>query len=80
MVATKSATPLEIYLTVHLKAKNLKRLLAKVGMLADVCMQRQIQSSGNYDIYTDNKGHAKADWELKLAPEQMTGKISQNCT
>lgn len=70
-VPSKSNTPLEVYVTVHLKAKNLKRLLTKVGVLADVCMQRAIQGSGNYDVYTDTKGHAKGDFELKMAPEQM---------
>jgi hypothetical protein len=49
-----------------LQAKNQKRLLAKVRELADVCMQRQIQGSGNYDVYTDAKGHAKGDFEVKL--------------
>ena len=71
-VPTKSGTPLEVYVTVHLKAKNQKRLLAKVAALADVCMQRAIQGSGNYDVYTDSKGHAKADFEVKMAPEQMS--------
>ena len=71
-VPTKSNTPLEVYVTVHLKAKNLKRLLTKVGVLADVCLQRSIQGSGNYDVYTDGtKGHVKGDFELKMAPEQM---------
>ncbi len=50
----------------ELQAKNQKRLLAKVRELADVCMQRQIPSSGNYDVYTDAKGHAKGDFEVKL--------------
>ena len=71
-VPTKSGTPLEVFVTVHLKAKTLKRLLAKVAALADVCMQRGIQGSGNYDVYTDSKGHAKADFEVKMAPEQMS--------
>eukprot|EP00802_Teleaulax_amphioxeia_P013294 Tamp_13344.p1 GENE.Tamp_13344~~Tamp_13344.p1 ORF type:complete len:392 (+),score=99.03 Tamp_13344:186-1361(+) len=70
-VPTKSNTPLEVYVTVHLKAKNLKRLLTKVGVLADVCLQRSIQGSGNYDVYTDAKGHVKGDFEVKMAPEQM---------
>mmetsp|Transcript_9588 Transcript_9588/g.22075 ORF Transcript_9588/g.22075 Transcript_9588/m.22075 type:complete len:383 (+) Transcript_9588:263-1411(+) len=72
--ASKSATPLEIFVTVHLKAKNLKRLLAKVAMLADVCMQRGIPGSGNYDVYQDSKGHFKADFEVKCAPENMERK------
>ena len=71
-VPTKSSTPLEIFVTVHLKAKTLKRLLAKVGALADVCMQRGFQDSGNMEVYTDAKGHSKGNWELVLAPEQMS--------
>mmetsp|Transcript_10331 Transcript_10331/g.16127 ORF Transcript_10331/g.16127 Transcript_10331/m.16127 type:complete len:247 (-) Transcript_10331:666-1406(-) len=70
-VPSKSATPLEIFVTVHLKAKNLKRLLAKVAMLSDLCMQRNIMGSGNYDVYQDSKGHFKGDFEVKCAPEQM---------
>eukprot|EP00286_Rhodomonas_abbreviata_P021564 CAMPEP_0181296556 /NCGR_PEP_ID=MMETSP1101-20121128/4768_1 /TAXON_ID=46948 /ORGANISM="Rhodomonas abbreviata, Strain Caron Lab Isolate" /LENGTH=378 /DNA_ID=CAMNT_0023401431 /DNA_START=438 /DNA_END=1571 /DNA_ORIENTATION=+ len=73
-VPSKSATPLEIFVTVHLKAKNLKRLLAKVAMLSDVCMQRGIPGSGNYDVYQDSKGHFKADFEVKCAPENMERK------
>ena len=61
---SKSATPLEIFVTVHLKAKNLKRLLAKVAMLADLCMQRNIIGSGNFDVYQDSKGHFKGDFEV----------------
>lgn len=33
---TISPTPLEIYVTVHLKAKTLKRLLAKIAVLAGI--------------------------------------------
>jgi hypothetical protein len=73
-VPTESTTPLEVYVTVHLKAKTLKRLLTKVGVLADLCLQRGYQESGNFNVYVDAKGHVKGDFELKLAPEQMVAR------
>mmetsp|Transcript_35393 Transcript_35393/g.110638 ORF Transcript_35393/g.110638 Transcript_35393/m.110638 type:complete len:398 (+) Transcript_35393:306-1499(+) len=68
---TASTTPLQVFVTIHLKAKNAKRLLTKVATLADVCHHRGIAVSDNLDVYFDAKGNAKGDFEVVCAPEMM---------
>ena len=62
---------MQIYVQVHLKAKNLKRLLAKVAELAEVCRRRGLEAADNMVAYTDAKGHSKLDVELRASPEAL---------
>uniref|UniRef100_A0A7S0F0D0 Uncharacterized protein n=1 Tax=Hanusia phi TaxID=3032 RepID=A0A7S0F0D0_9CRYP len=70
-IPTTSTTPIQVFVTIHLKAKNAKRLLTKVATLADVCNHRGIAVSDNLEVYFDAKGNAKGDFEVVCAPEMM---------
>ena len=70
-VPTQTKTPLEIYVVVHLKAKTLKRLLAKIAILADVCKNKAIKVTNNVDVHHDDKPHYRAEIEVLCAPEHF---------
>mmetsp|Transcript_7450 Transcript_7450/g.18614 ORF Transcript_7450/g.18614 Transcript_7450/m.18614 type:complete len:401 (+) Transcript_7450:37-1239(+) len=68
---TIGSTPLEVYVTVQLKAKTLKRLLAKFSVLAEVCQRKGFRPSGNLDLHHDNKPHFRGEVEIIVSPEHM---------